>query len=162
MMKIFENWTFTRVLPEPFAGVAANRGKKDTTEASCLSVHNHMSRMKRATLHASTLKALLAVSAIIRGDQEGAFGVQTVSGTVKWYCMEYAKPVAAGSEIRIGVYHPQDGKWKGIVKNGTTLAAYPQIGKRGASGREIIMMFIFASLAEGSLHDDEFSKAFWL
>ena len=50
MMKIFENWTFTRVLPEPFAGVAANRGKKDTTEASCLSVHNHMSRMKRATL----------------------------------------------------------------------------------------------------------------
>ncbi|MEY8224495.1 hypothetical protein AALA46_29025 [Enterocloster aldenensis] len=46
MMKIFENWTFTRVLPEPFAGVAANRGKKDTTEASCLSVHNHMSRMK--------------------------------------------------------------------------------------------------------------------
>ena len=28
MMKIFENWTFTRVLPEPFAGVAANRGKK--------------------------------------------------------------------------------------------------------------------------------------
>ena len=110
MMKIFENWTFTRILPEPFAGVAANRGKKDTTEASCISVHNHMSRMKRATLHASTLKALLAVSAIIRGDQEGAFGVQTVSGTVKWYCMEYAKPVAAGSEIRIGVYHPQDGK----------------------------------------------------
>mgnify|MGYP000270351438 CR=1 FL=1 len=162
MMKIFENWTFTRILPEPFAGVAANRGKKDTTEASCLSVHNHMSRMKRATLHASTLKALLAVSAIIRGDQEGAFGVQTVSGTVKWYCMEYAKPVAAGSEIRIGVYHPQDGKWKGIVKNGTTLAAYPQIGERGASGREIIMMFIFASLAEGSLHDDEFSKAFLL
>ena len=46
------------------------------------------------------------------------------------YCMEYAKPVAAGSEIRIGVYHPQDGKWKGIVKNGTTLAAYPQIGER--------------------------------
>ena len=162
MMKIFENWTFTRILPEPFAGVAAKRGKKDTTEAACLSVHNHMSRMKRATLHASTLKALLAVSAIIRGDQEGAFGVQTVSGTVKWYCMEYAKPVAAGSEIRIGVYHPQDGKWKGIVKNGTTLAAYPQIGERGASGREIIMMFIFASLAEGSLHDDEFSKAFLL
>ena len=76
MMKIFENWTFTRILPEPFAGVAAKRGKKDTTAASCLSVHNHMSRMKRATLHASTLKALLAVSAIIRGDQEGAFGVQ--------------------------------------------------------------------------------------
>ena len=101
MMKIFENWTFTRILPEPFAGVAANRGKKDTTEASCLSVHNHMSRMKRATMHASTLKALLAVSAIIRGDQEGAFGVQTVSGTVKWYCM-------AVSYTHLDVYKRQD------------------------------------------------------
>ena len=53
MMKIFENWTFTRILPEPFAGVAAKRGKKDTTEAACLSVHNHMSRMKRCLLYTS-------------------------------------------------------------------------------------------------------------
>ena len=72
------------------------------------------------------------------------------------------RKVSACSEIRSGWYQPQDGKWKGIVKNRTTLAAYPQIGERGASGREIIMMFIFASLAEGSLHDDEFSKAFLL
>ena len=162
MMKIFENWTFTRGLPEPFASVAVSRGKKDTTEASCLSVHNHMSRMKRATLHASTLKALLAVSAIMRGEQTGAFGVLVEAGVIKWYCMEYVQPGAAGSEIRVGVYDPQDGKWKGIVKNATTLAAYPQIGERGASGKEILMMFIFASIAEGNLYDEEFSKAFQL
>ena len=62
MMKIFENWTF---LP----GICRNHlvawpqtpGKRHN--GSLLSVHNHMSRMKRnpARFH---LKALLAVSAI--------------------------------------------------------------------------------------------------
>ena len=161
MIKIFESWTFNRMLPEPFASVAASRGRKDTTVGIFLSIHNHMARAKRATLHAPTLKALLAVSAILRGDEKGAFGVQAESGIVKRYCMEYVKPAGAGSEIRVGIYEPQAGLWNGIVRNGTVLSPYPQISETGISGKEIIMMFIFASIAdEGPLHDQEFSRAF--
>lgn len=161
MIKIFEDWSFKRGMPEPFAGVVAARGKKDSTEAGCISVHNRMQRTKRATLHASTLRSLLAVSAIIRGEVKGAFGVQTEAGTVKQYCMEYVKPAGAGVEVRIGTYEPERGKWKGIVKNGPALTAYPQIGERGASGKEILMMFVFASLTDtGPLYDSEFSNTF--
>lgn len=160
MVKIFENWTFNRGLPEPFADVASDRGKKDTTDPVALSIHNHMTKAKRATLHAPTLKALLSVAAIIGGEM-GAFGIQTESGTIKRYCMEYVKPSGAGTEIRIGVYEPQTGKWSGIVKNGTALAPYPQISERGISGKEIIMMSIFASMTEESpLYDQELSDAF--
>ena len=42
--KILENWTFTRPIPVPFDKEVAKRGKKDTTEDSCLSVHNKMPR----------------------------------------------------------------------------------------------------------------------
>lgn len=160
MIKIFESWTFNRTLPEPFAGVAASRGKKDTTEPAFLSIHNHMTRAKRATLHAPTLKALLAAAAI-KEEGKGAFGIQEEAGTIKRYCMEYVKPVGAGNEVRIGVYEPQTGKWYGIVKNGTALMPYPQIGERGISGREIIMMFILAGTTKGgTLYDQELSDAF--
>lgn len=160
MIKIFESWTFNRALPEPFAGVAVSRGKKDTTDPAFLSTHNHMARAKRATLHAPTLKALLAAAAIMEGEK-GAIGIQEASGTIKRYCMEYVKPAGAGNEVRIGIYEPQTGKWCGIVKNGTALSPYPQIGERGISGKEIIMMFIFASMiGRGPLYDQEFSDAF--
>ncbi|MDO4336464.1 MAG: hypothetical protein Q4C91_00045 [Eubacteriales bacterium] len=157
MIKIFESWTFNRTLPEPFAGVAASRGKKDTTEPVFLSIHNHMTRAKRATLHAPTLNALLA-AAVIKEGEKGAFGVQEESGIIQRYCMEYAQ--SAGSEVKIGVYEPQTGKWSGIVKNGNALTPYPQIGEWGSSGREIIMMFILASMTGGPLYDQELSDTF--
>lgn len=43
------------------------------------------------------------------------------------------------------------------LKNGTTLAAYPQIGERGqAAGK--LSWCSFCKQRKGSLHDDEFSK----
>lgn len=163
MIKVLESWTFNRVLPEPFASVAAIRRKKDTTEPDHLSVHNHMTRAKRATLHAPTLKALLAVSAIMRGEETGAFGIQKENGSISRYCMEHAKSSAAVPEIRVDVYEPQNGRWKGIVKNGTTLTALPQIGERGASGKELFMIAAFASMVNGgTLYDEEFTRTFML
>ena len=72
--KIFENWTFQRPLPEPFGTETAKRGKKDSTDLSSISIHNHMTRGKRATLHGATLRALIAAADLIAGNDNGAFG----------------------------------------------------------------------------------------
>lgn len=160
MVKIFENWTFMRPLPAPFADEIAKRGKKDTSEEACLSVHNHMTRGKRATLHAPTLRALLALSDIINGTQPGAMGFKMSGSNVEWYCGEYVKTTGAVTEIRLVVYDPQTGGCRGIVRSGTVLSAFPQLSDRGGTGKEILMLLAFASIVNGPLHDSEFYSAF--
>ena len=81
-IKLFETWTFNRSIPEPFASEVAKAGKKTSVEPESLSRHNHMTRGKRATLHAPTLRALIAVAEIIDGDATGAFGMQRENNTV--------------------------------------------------------------------------------
>ncbi|MFR2488200.1 MAG: hypothetical protein ACLTAC_33560 [Hungatella sp.] len=158
--KFFETWTFNRPLPEPFASEVAKAGKKTSMEPGSISKHNHMSRGKRATLHAPTLRALIAVSEIIDGAVTGAFGLQSENGRVKWYCMEYARTVGTIRETRIILYDPIDGRCKGMMKNGTVLSSLPVISDKGGSGKEILMLFAYASLKQGMLHDVEFAAAF--
>lgn len=138
----------------------AKAGKKTSMEPGSISKHNHMSRGKRATLHAPTLRALIAVSEIIDGAVTGAFGLQSENGRVKWYCMEYARTVGTIRETRIILYDPINGRCKGMMKNGTILSSLPVISDKGGSGKEILMLFAYASLKQGMLHDTEFAATF--
>lgn len=159
--KLFETWTFNRPLPEPFAAEAVRSGKKTSTEPECISKHNHMTRGMRATLHAPTLRALILVSEIMEGTVTGAFGLLRESDMVKWYCMEYVRAGGTAGETRVLLYDPVNGRCKGIMKNGTVFSSLPVIGgSSGSSGKEILMLLIYASLEDGMLHDDEFCTAF--
>lgn len=158
--KIFETWTFNRPFPEPFADEVAKTGKKTSTEPECISKHNHMTRGKRATLHAPTLRALIAVAEIIEGSVTGAFGQQYENNMVKWYCMEYVRSDGTIRETRILLYDPIRGKCKGMKMVGTVLSSLPVISDKGGSGKEIFMLFAYASLQNGMLYDAEFSAAF--
>lgn len=86
--KILENWTFTRSMPAPFDTEVLRRGKKDSTEESCLSVHNRMTRGRRATLNSVTLRGMLLAADIINGKSKGAMGVETENGQICRYYME--------------------------------------------------------------------------
>lgn len=158
--KLFETWTFNRPLPEPFADEVAKTGKKTSVEPGSLSIHNHMTRGKRATLHAPTLRALIAVSEIIDGTAAGAFGLQRENNTVKWYCMEYVRTGGTIKDTRILVYDPINGRCKGMMQTGTVLSSLPVISDKGGSGKEILMLLSYASLQKGLLFDAEFSAAF--
>lgn len=158
--KLFENWSFNRVLPEPFAEEADRRGKKTSVEPECISGHNRMTRGKRATLHAPTLHALIAAAEIIDDAVAGAFGMQKENQDVRLYCMEYVRTSGTLRETRILIYAPSDGKCKGMVKTGAALSSYPIIGERGGSGKEFLMLFAYASMQDGPLYDVEFADAF--
>lgn len=158
--KLFESWTFHRPLPEPFAGEADRRGKKTSVEPECISRHNQMTRGRRATLHAPTLRGLIAAADIRDGAATGAFGQQKKNQDVTWYSMEYVQQSGVSEEMRTLVYDPATGRCKGILKIGSSVASYPVIGEHGGSGKEILMLLAYASTQNGPLKDTEFIHAF--
>lgn len=158
--RMFEMWTFTRPLPEPFASEAVRRGKKTSTEEECLSVHNQMVRAKCSTLHATTLRAILALCDLVNGDIEGAVGVQEDEVEIKWYCLEYENSTGPAPEYRVLVYEPVKGSIKGCTMTGSAYSVLPQIGERKSTGKEILILLAYASTRSGSLFDGEFAAAF--
>ena len=160
--KLFENWTFNRNLPEPFAQEVIKRGKKYTTEVECLSRHNRMFRGKRATLHAATLQGIMHAVNILTEKEKGAFGVQSQKGDVKRYYLEHERAKSGGLETHLLIYEPTIGDWKGMVANGSTLMPYPQIGECGASGSELFTLLLLASITQGICYDSECDEGFGL
>ena len=157
--KILENWTFNRPVPAPFDSEVLKRGKKDTTEASCLSVHNKMAKGRRATLNSVILRGLLLGADIINGKSIGALGVETEKGKVRRYYMESVSPGMV-QEIRILIYDPEKGSWRAAVQKGSVRTAYPRIGERGASGKELFLLLAYASMIQGPVRDQEFADSF--
>ena len=119
--KILENWTFTRSMPAPFDTEVLRRGKKDSTEESCLSVHNKMTRGRRATLNSVTLRGMLLAADIINGESKGALGVEIEEGKICRYYMETVTPSGVNQEIRLFIYDPIKGNWRATVKKGEVL-----------------------------------------
>ena len=74
--------------------------------------------------------------------------------------MECARTVGTIRETRIILYDPINGRCKGMMKNGTILSSLPVISDKGGSGKEILMLFAYASLKQGMLHDTEFAVTF--
>ena len=138
--KIFGSWSFNRRLPDPFGQEADRRGKRHTAESACLSKHNHMTRGKRATLHAGTLEGVIIAANILLGNKEGAFGAQIQNGMVKRCYLEYDKAGAAAPETRLLVYDPVKGQWSGMTVSGNTFVHYPQIGEYGSAGAGVSLI----------------------
>lgn len=159
-VRLFENWTFMRPFPEPFAGEVQRRGKKDTTDSRALSVHNHMTRGKRATLHAPTLRGLITLAEIADGERKGAAGYRMEQGKITCYCLETVKVVGASEEIRLLVYSPEHGTCKGMISQYGNLSDFPQFGERESSGKDILALMAYASTVRGSLYDEEFATGF--
>ena len=158
--KILENWTFTRSMPAPFDTEVLRRGKKDSTEESCLSVHNKMTRGRRATLNSVTLRGMLLAADIINGESKGALGVEIEEGKICRYYMETVTPSGVTQEIRIFIYDPKKGNWRAAVKKGEALSPYPRIGENGASGKEMFLLLAYGSMVQGPIHDQEFEDSF--
>lgn len=159
-VRLFENWTFMRPFPEPFAGEVERRGKKDTTDSRALSVHNHMTRGKRATLHAPTLRGLITLAEIADGERKGAAGYRMEQGKITCYCLETVKEVGASEEIRLLVYSPEHGTCKGMISQYGNLSDFPQFGERESSGKDILALMAYASTVRGPLYDEEFATGF--
>lgn len=157
-VRLFEHWTFSRPLPEPFGKEADRIGKKDSTKVETLSVHNRMRRGKRSTLHAPTLKALKLLAEIVDG--KGAAGYQLQDEKVRYYCMETVKDNTVSKEVCVIVYDRTDGICKGIVQNGSTRSGMPQFGERGTTAKELLAIMGYASITDGPLHDKEFASNF--
>ena len=158
--KILENWTFTRSLPAPFDAEVLKRGKKDSTEEACLSVHNKMTRGRRSTLNSVTLRGMLLAADIINGERRGALGVETEKGQICRYYAEIVDSSGAGDEIRIFLYDPKKGSWRASVKKEKTMSPYPRIGENGASGKELFLLLAYASMILGPVYDGEFEGSF--
>ena len=75
--KLFESWTFSLPLPEPFAQALSDLGmNKTSSEERHISQHNEMQRGRQSTLHGPVLRALLSVAELLETDNDGAIGVQ--------------------------------------------------------------------------------------
>lgn len=159
-VRLFENWSFQRPLPEPFEREASRRGRRTLTDEEALSVHNHMTRGKRSTLHGPTLRALILLADVKKNRTEGAFGIQEKSGNIKFYCMEAVKETSGAEERRTLVYAPDTGICRGMVSMEGMVSGMPQFGETGSEGKEIIALLSYASLIPGPLHDGEFETAF--
>lgn len=65
--KLFESWTFSLPLPEPFAQELADRGmNRSSSEEKYISKHNDMAKGRQSTLHGPILRSLMRVAEIGR------------------------------------------------------------------------------------------------
>lgn len=92
--RLFDSWQIQKELPAPFDMALANRPRYSTKEEDC-SIHNRITRGKKATLFPVVLRALLNL--IREGDGEHlAAGMQVQKGQTAFYCMEYHCKAANG------------------------------------------------------------------
>lgn len=155
-VRLFENWTFLRPLPEPFESETAALGKKTSTDTGAISMHNHMTRGKRSTMHGPTLRALRLLAEIENGNAKGAVGYQKDGEDIAWYCLESTE----AEETRVLVYMPKRGLCRGILSRNGSFCAFPKFGEKGGTGTEILAVLAYASTVQGSLYDAEFAMAF--
>ena len=58
--KLFENWQIEKTLPQPFQKeVDKKRGVKYSTDPQYCSIHNKITRGKKATLYPGVISAIL-------------------------------------------------------------------------------------------------------
>ena len=108
--RLFDSWQIQKELPAPFDMALANRPRYSTKEEDC-SIHNRITRGKKATLFPVVLRALLNL--IREGDGKHlAAGMQVQKGQTAFYCMEYHCKAANGEYDCAVVYNPKNGRIK--------------------------------------------------
>lgn len=93
--KIFESWTFSLPIPEPFLQTLIENGlNKASSEEGYTSRYNLMQQGKQSTLHGPVLRAVLTLVELMETDTDGALGVQkNDTGELQFYCGEFKKKI---------------------------------------------------------------------
>lgn len=168
--RLFDSWQIQKELPAPFDMALANRPRYSTKEEDC-SIHNRITRGKKATLFPVVLRALLNL--IREGDGKHlAAGMQVQKGQTAFYCMEYHCKAANGEYDCAVVYNPKNGRIKERILCGSDGLENPsedmhaahtsppfQITDSECTGEELIALLSYASIEKGGpLYDGEFSQ----
>lgn len=154
--KLFDTWQVEGQLPEPFQEEIKKAGgvKYTTNEAFC-SMHNHLSRGRKATLYPAVLQAILQLLRAEEGENCIAAGIQLEKeGETTFFCLEYEK-----QEGRCYIaYNPKNGRFsEGIFMQPGLTRALPEVSQSGSHGEEFLALFAYASLEDkGNLYDQEF------
>lgn len=149
--KLFQNWTWSRDLPEPFNGSGITSPRTDT-----VSKYNTMSS-PRATLHAATLRGVLAYMALDSTvgtpapGTKGAIGSQNDDIVVA----EYA---SNSGQVHAVTFNKNTGRFSaGCFDDSTSSPEVYTIKDTGQSGAALF--FVLMPIA---LEDDEFSEQYHL
>ncbi len=158
-MKLFESWTFALPLPEPVRTLAEGEGKKISMEERRCSIHNCRRKVKKATLHGPTLRALEKLDEVLNQGR-GALGLMTdLHGNILYYFLECER---TNSRYAL-VYNPANGQMLQTELPGLAAAVPEEIGQGKADGKYVLLMASFLSIAaQGQLFDEEFEKSFSL
>lgn len=158
-IKLFDTWTFQEEMPEPFSRFLQKEGlRKTTTMVEWLSQYN---QGRQATLHPTTLRAMLNIAGIYLKQTEGALGFQKGNyELLNFYCMEYVK----GRGRYALVYNPISAKIRGICKTEKqTYKALDFVERNVSDGEEVLAMLIYVSLEKKeALYNLEFAQNFIL
>ena len=158
MTALYETWTFRQELPELFAKIIRECGKRRTSVEEKDCSRYNTAKGKSATLHPPTLRALLWMIWLMERQESGAAGFQTGGSEVNFYCMEYEKEDGRYALV----YNKRNGKIKGVRRGGDVYEALPPVSEKESSGEEYLAFFIYMSVeGSDSLHDIEFASHFF-
>lgn len=148
--KLFESWSFRLQHPAPFDDPQYSGAK-----AMGFSQYNISSTAQKATLHAPTMRALLAyaklVSATENGQSTDGLGAIGHQGTT-YHIGEYR----SGNKTDCVIFNPVTGKFTAVqIEDGSTCLKPYSIGAGNATGSAMLfcLMPIF-------MEDDEFRQKF--
>lgn len=159
--KLFESWTFSLPIPEPFLQTIIDKGwNKASSEEEYTSIYNLMQQGKLSTLHGPVLRAVITLVKLMETDLDGALGMQkNDTGEIQFYCGEFKK---RNEEERIAVvYNFKNGKFK-VCESGNGIHQHmPALRSGQSDGKYLLCMLEYASLnMEGPLFNQEFYDNF--
>jgi len=139
--KLFDGWTFARGLPKPFDDASVS--KTSTTVFSKFSVG-----ASKSTLHAATLRAIIAYADLELGRCEGAVGYQKDVYSVSEYRSQ------KGGQTHVIVYNKNSGVFKcGIFEDGNSIPKSYVLKDSKETGAALL--FNLVSIA---MEEEEFAK----
>lgn len=154
--KLFESWSFKLTIPAPF-----DDPKYSGAQDHGLSKYNYAGSVKKATLHAPTMRALLAYAKLANAVESGTYseelGVVGHQGST-YHVAEYC----SANKRDCVVFSPSTGKFiASQFENGSTTPKAYTIGAGQASGSAMLfcLMPVFESDSEFQSEFEAFREA---
>lgn len=146
--KLFESWTFSQPMPAPFTDPQYS-GQKDHG----FSVYNSAGKMRKASLHAPTLRALLAYAQLVNAteqgqptDQLGAIGHQDTNYQVAEY--------RSGTKTECVVFTTRSGKFiAGQFEDGDDTPKAYTLGNGQSTGAALLFCLMPQFEKDTEFHD---------
>lgn len=145
-IKLFDNWTWNRKLPEPFDDISIEQRSKVHYSKYCTA------SVKLATLHSAVLSAILSAMELNiddSGEEKGAFGEQ---GEL----MDIAEYPSRTGEIHAVVYQKQTGKFVAGCYDDMNQMPKPYVLKEDKNTGTAL----FFALISKAMTDEEFSQEY--